>query len=143
MRKTGLPKKDGSPQWSRHTIRAVVGESGKNKEGTMGIRAQIILMIAVMAWMGSGIGGWDASAATVIWDRNNDQNVKGYNVYVCYEKDCVINESTQLMFVNQPTAGNPQCDVNIEGKAGSIGVNAWNYQGKQSPLTIIRYDKTK
>jgi hypothetical protein len=105
--------------------------------------AGMIMMSAALVLGCIGIGEGDAGAATLIWDRNKDQNVMGYNVYVCYEKDCIINEKMQPRFVNQPTAGDPQCDVSIEGKAGSIGVSAWNYQNMKSPLTIIRFDKTK
>lgn len=94
----------------------------------------------VVALMISPLCAPSVEAATLVWDRNNETDMKDYQVYACFTPSCVVVKSPGMLqpgAVLQPAVGlKPQYVIDIAGKEGAVAISARDQSTNESGLSV-------
>ena len=81
-----------------------------------------------------------SAAATLEWDRNAETDMKDYQVWACFTKDCVVIKSPSMLqpgTVLQTTAGVvPTYQIDLTGTEGAVAVSARDLSLNESGLSV-------
>lgn len=88
--------------------------------------------------------GW-ASAATLTWDRNAEDDMKDYQVYACFTPGCTVAKTPAMLqaTIAQPAAGVKASSViDLTGKSGTAAISARDLSLNESGLSVsVPFDK--
>ena len=89
------------------------------------------------------LGASPVFAASLLWDRNTEPDMKDYGVYACLAPGCVPAKTLAMLqgfIVQVPSGGTPQWPIPIT-KEGSVGVTARDLTLNESGLSVpINFD---
>jgi hypothetical protein len=81
-----------------------------------------------------------SAAATLEWDRNAETDMKDYQVWACFTKDCVVIKSASTLqpgTVVQPPVGTvPSYVIDLTGLEGNVAVSARDLSLNESGLSV-------
>ena len=81
-----------------------------------------------------------AAAATLVWDRNSESDMKDYQVWACFTLNCVVVKSPanlQPGTVPQTASGvKPSVAFDTTNKEGSVAVSARDQSLNESGLSV-------
>ena len=95
-----------------------------------------LFLIIILVFASAGL----ANAATVEWDRNTETDMKDYQVWACFTKDCVVIKTATTLqpgTVAQPPVGTtPSYVLDITGTEGNVAISARDLSLNESVLSV-------